>query len=372
MGNKLNIVLFAPSIHTGGGTERVLINLANALNARGYCITIVVKTKGKKQLFNLNKNITVKSYWFGNIRDQYPNSFILKVLNKFIGNILLKQFLKPNTISNNDLIISFSNGITIECYEAGFKNNLIAYEHWPYWISEKNLKLRQKIHSIYPRLIKIILLTNHEKNVYNAIGCDNIKVIPNAYSFLPEEPAKLEQKVVLSVGHFNEQKRRDLLVKAWKNVNKKHPDWKLVIVGDGFQKEEAINLAKRLHIYDSIEVINPNPNIEDYYSKCSIFVLSSEFESFSLVLQEAKTFGIPCVSFNVAAGPSEVLQDEKDGFLVSFPDTNEMANKINILIENISLRKRFGKEARQDALERFSPEKIYDTWVDLITHLTNK
>lgn len=366
MVERFQIILFAPSIHTGGGTERVLVNLANALYEKGFSVIIAVNDIGDNYLFDLNEDIRIEQYWFGKVRSKYGNILPVKMINKVFGGTILDSFLKKISKKDSSLIISYSNSITIDCYYTSFSDSLIAYEHWPYWITDKHPKLQKKINAIYPELERVIVLTDHEKNVYESIGCNNVKKIYNAYSFFPENPSNLENKIVLSIGHFNSQKRRDLLVKAWKLVHDKNSEWKLVIIGDGPNRKTNKELINSLGLSESIRIVDPTPNIIDYYSKASIFVLSSEFESFSLVLQEAKTFGIPCVSFNVIAGPNEVLNHGKDSFLVPFPDTEKLADKINVLIEDKSLRQKFGMAARKDVKKRFAPERIYSTWEEML------
>lgn len=363
--NNIQLILFAPSIHTGGGTELVLINLANELAERKFNIFIAVNIIGNNIYHELNKNIRIKQYWFGKIRSKYSRNIILRIFNKMFSKILLSSFLKSSFGNSISLIISFSNAITVDCYNTCYKNRLFAFEHWPYWITNKTPKFQNVINSIYPRLKKVIVLTEHEKNVYKDLGC-NVEKIPNAYSFLPEKNSDLNQKTVLSIGHFNAQKRRDLLIKAWNTVQNKHKDWKLIIVGDGPEKTENIKLMKELKIIDSVEIIKPTSQIFDYYLNASIFVLSSEYEALPMVLIEAKACGLPCVSFNIISGPNELINNYEDGFLVSFPDYEELANKMNILIEDENLRKKFGVNARKDVLNRFNPSTIYEKWENLI------
>jgi len=199
------------------------------------------------------------------------------------------------------------------------------------------------------------------------MGCNVIK-IPNAYSFFSESTATLNNKTVLSIGHFNTAKRRDLLIKAWHYVSRKHPDWELVIVGDGNEKDNCIKLINDLNLTKTIRIIAPTKNIIDQYLNSSIFVLSSELETLPMVLIEAKATGLPCVSFDIICGPNEIIKDSEDGFLVPFADTTKMSEKICILIEDISLRKKFGHAGRMDAQERYNPEKIYTTWIDFLSN----
>lgn len=363
------IILFSPSLHTGGGTERVLVNLANELKNRGFEIIILANFIGINKVYPLQETIEVKCYWFGRLRSMKMDSILLKIVNKLFSSLLFERFLNSISNINQAIIISFSNGITLDCYKTKFAKKIIAFEHLPYWISEKNPKLARKIKSVYPKLKKVIVLTEHERSVYNSLGCKNIEIIPNAYSFLPESQAKLNNKIVLSIGHFNEQKRRDLLVQAWKYVIDKHPDWKLVIIGDGHQRLDTIKLIQDLGLTNTIDIKQPTSQIIGEYLDASIYAQSSEYEALPMVLIEAKTSGIACVSFDIVSGPREIINDGKDGFLVPFSNTKAMADKINLLIENESLRKEYGSSARKDALNRYSPEKIYTVWQDFLNEV---
>ncbi len=363
---KNNIIFFCPSIHTGGGTERVLINLANNLKEDNYQIKILTNELGTNKLFDLNSEIKVEKYWFGELKSKHPKSILLKAVNKLFGKMLLQQFLSKQVDNSNHLIISFSAGITNECAQTSFSDKLISFEHYPNWAYDKHPKVQQQIKENYPKLKKVITLTEHESKTYKRIGCKVTK-IPNAYSFFPDTAAPLINKKVLSVGHFNEAKRRDLLIYAWSKVARRYPDWELIIVGDGPEKENCIDLINTLGLNDSIKIEPPTKNIVDYYSNASVFVLSSEFETLPLVLIEARVCGLPCVSFDIVSGPNEIINNERDGFLVPFPNTDLMAEKICTLINNISLRTKFGTLARKDAHEKYNPETIYPIWSNFLS-----
>ena len=273
------------------------------------------------------------------------------------------------TNSVDAMIISFSNNITSDCYKTTFKDNLLAFEHWPYWITNTNPKLQSQINKIYPTLNKVIVLTEHEKKVYQNIGCKNVRVIPNAYSIFPDKQAELNSKIVLSIGHFNQQKRRDLLIETWKYVAEKHTDWKLRIIGEGHLKNDVVNRINELNLNQSIEILAPTKDIYKHYYESSIYLMTSEFEALPMVLIEAKTCGLPCVSFDVVSGPNEIIRGNEDGFLVDYSNLKEIANKVCVLIEDEELRKKFGINARKDALERFSQSKIYKEWDKLLNKI---
>ena len=361
----MKVICYSPSIHTGGGTERVLVNLANELTNRGYIIEIFSQKIGEKIFYDLNKSIKVKQLLYDKIAQRFNHLILFRIFNKIFGGLFLQIELDRTLKSELTAIITFSNSIAIACFRTSFRLKLIAFEHWPYWKAKKNIKLKYKIDTIYPKLCRVVVLTNSDKKNYESIGC-NVVTIPNAYTYFPEIQSNLTSKNVLSIGHFNDQKRRDLLIESWQYINNKYPDWTLSIIGDGKLEVECIQQINKLNLQNSIKIIKPIKEIRSYYLNSSIFVLSSEFESFSLVLMEAKTFGIPCVSFDVETGPNEVIRDNIDGYLVPFGDCEKLAEKTCRLIDNYDLRKNMGIAGRLDALSKFDPVDIYNTWESLI------
>lgn len=364
----MNILLYAPSIHTGGGTERVLVNLSNELVERGFNIEIFSQTIGCNKLYKINKSVSIRQLAYDKLNQRFKNFFFYKLFKKVLGRYLLQLELDLTVNKELKIIIAFSNSIVISCFDTTYRNKLIAFEHWPYWKTKKNLKLKRKVDFIYPKLKRVIVLTKHDSDIYNQLGC-NVIVIPNACFYFPELASELEFKNVLSVGHFNDQKRRDLLIEAWRIIHDIHLDWILTIVGNGELKLNCFQKIIEYNLQDSIKIIEPTDKIAEQYADSSIFILSSEYEALPLVLIEAKSYGIPCVSFDIETGPNEIIRNEIDGFLVPFGDCEGLAEKTCRLIGNFELRKDMGSAGRLDILSRFNNVDIYNTWESLIRDL---
>lgn len=190
---------------------------------------------------------------------------------------------------------------------------------------------------------------------------DNIVVVPNMISFSPKEGAKLSNKIVIAVGKQSYQKGYDNLLQSWVSVNKKHPDWMLNIYGKSDANQKYLQLATKLNIKESVLFFEPVKNIDQKYLEASIYVMSSRYEGFPMVLLEAMACGLPCVSFNCPTGPSDIITTGEDGFLIKNNDTEEFARAISFLIENEDQRVILGKKARQN-IRRFSSESIVSTW----------
>lgn len=360
-----HIILFAPSVDTGGGTERVLADLATMLQQEGYMVTILCSIRGTNPMFQLNPEIPVHLFPFASFRDRHSGSIFVKIISKLLGQFLLTRFLQQYVRKETKAIISFSADITNDCFKTRFGHLVMAFEHFPFEAYDSYPKAQQQIRKQYPHLRKVIVLTAHQEHKYREMGC-NVVRIPNTYSFCPSVPAALNNKIVLSVGHLSSIKRRDLLITAWKEVAAAYPDWQLHIIGEGPEKQQLQQQINQLQLGAQVQLLNATSNVEQHYNNASVFVLTSAFESFSLVLLEAKVSGIPCVSFDVVCGPNELIREGVDGFLVPFGDTGRLAERIKQLIGDTELRKSMGEKAREDALNRYNPMLIKQQWLSLL------
>ena len=215
---------------------------------------------------------------------------------------------------------------------------------------------------------KFVVLTNGNLNEWNL---KNVKVIPNPLSFYPEESSTLTNKTVLAVGKQSYQKSYDRLLKSWQIIHNKFPDWTLNIYGTISKKEKLDELAKMLKIEQSVNFYPPVKNIKDKYKEASIYVLSSRYEGFGMVLTEAMAYGVPCVAFDCPYGPSDIISNNKNGIVVKNGDIEDLANGVNTLIANKDLRKSMGQNAKID-VKRYFPKKIVAQWNELFLSLIKK
>ena len=208
----------------------------------------------------------------------------------------------------------------------------------------------------------IVLTQGNTKEWHNK----NIQVIPNPLSFYPknDEISILTNKKVLTVGKQSYQKGYDRLLQSWQLVNEKHPDWTLDIYGTISEAEKLKKLASQLNINKSVNFYSPIKNIAEKYKEASIYVMSSRYEGFGMVLTEAMAYGVPCVSFDCPYGPSDIISNGVNGFLVPNGDIPALSDKINKLIEDEPLRKSMGYKARID-VKRYLPDKIVSEWDQL-------
>lgn len=199
----------------------------------------------------------------------------------------------------------------------------------------------------------------------------NIHIIPNTTSIDIQTISSCEAPRVIAAGRLTWQKGFDRLVDAWNIVQKRHPDWILDIFGEGFYKDSLTRQIKDRKLEHSITIHPFTQNITQEYLNSSILALSSNYEGFGLVLIEAMSLGVPCVSFDCPFGPSEIIRNQEDGLLVKNGDIQGFANALCHLIEHEAERKAFGKRAKQN-ITRYSLRNIMPQWEILFHKLTEK
>jgi hypothetical protein len=219
------------------------------------------------------------------------------------------------------------------------------------------------------RQLKSFVVLSHE-DAAEWTELNNVTVIYNPLPFLPEQQSDNTPKQVIAVGRYVPQKGFDRLISAWSIVNKKHPDWILRIYGDGM-REQLQNQIYELGISPSCILEHSTPDIVDKYCKSSIFVLSSRYEGFGMVIIEAMACGVPPVSFTCPCGPRDIISDGINGLLVENGNIEGLAEKICYLIENENVRREMGRQARMD-IERFRIEPIAEQWKTLFESIIEK
>ncbi|WP_062059375.1 glycosyltransferase family 4 protein [Aquimarina longa] len=353
-----------------GGLERVLsIKASFLVDNFDYDIHILTLNQGDEPLFY---NFSAKIYYHDIAVEGNPIRYISKY-RKGIKSILQKV--------DPDIIIVCDDGIKglLLPMIIGKSHPMIYERH-----VSKNIEIRNDHQSIVDRLISsfkfklmnlggslydhFVVLTEGNVKEWNL---KNLKVIPNPLSFYPNTQSTLQNKKVLAVGKQSFQKGYDRLLQSWKIAVSQHPDWQLDIYGTISKEENLEQLASDLGISDTVNFYPPVKNISEKYKEASIYVMSSRYEGFGMVLTEAMAYGVPCVSFDCPFGPSDIIKDQQNGFLVKNGDIAELGNKINTLMSDENKRQMMGKSARK-SVTYYLPEKIASVWDQLFKETLKK
>ena len=178
--------------------------------------------------------------------------------------------------------------------------------------------------------------------------------------------SNLESKHVIFVGRYTGQKGIPELFKIWDIVHLNHPDWHLDLYGDGDINEIPYSEEQREKI--NIHVHKPDSDIFSRYLESSIFVLTSRYEPFGLVMPEAMSCGLPVIAFDCPFGPAQIINDGIDGFLIMDRSICAFAKRLCQLIESPHLRMTMGEAAIQSS-QKYSAESIMPQWINLFNEL---
>ena len=377
------IVYCTPSLYLSGGVERVLTTKANYFaEVLNYDIYIILTDgKDKQPYYPLSNkvhiiqlNINFETLWslpfykkipvYLKKQHQYKNA-LTKVLFEIKPDItisLLRREINFITKINDgskkigELHVNRNNYRNFEEND----NNTIKELFAKFWMKDLIRHLK--------RLDNFVVLTEEDKKTWKELN--NVICIPNPIALASVKKSLLENKNVIAVGRYVYQKGFDMLLQAWSIVRKKHPDWYLNIYGEG-ERDEYTKIAKELNISKSCHLNGATSSIKDKYEESSIFVLSSRFEGLPMVIIEAMTYGLPCVSFTCPCGPKDVINHGVNGFLVENGNVEQLAEKICELIENEELRKKMGEQCYIDA-NKYKIEKLSDKWIKLFESVIRK
>lgn len=376
MTNKLKIVYCTPALYMPGGVERVLCTEVNWLAEHtAYDIYIILTDGyGKEPYYPISEKVKII-----NLNLNYEQLWFLPFLKKaFVYTKLQRKYKK----ALSKTLIDISPDITISLLrrEINFLSSINDGSKKIGWLHVNRMNYRnfepneqtftKKIFSKYwshnllkklKKLDSFVVLSNEDKQNWKELH--NTTVIYNPQPDLPYKQSCLDNKKVLAIGRYVFQKGFDLLLKAWCNVHQQHPDWTLTIYGDG-NRNYYKDLKDKYNLGDSVLLNGAVTNITDKYAESSIFVLSSRFEGFGMVLIEAMASGVPCISFACPCGPSDIITNNVDGLLVQAEDTDELTRRICELIENKDLLFKLSRNGMK-SVNRFNIDSIMNKWVEL-------
>jgi glycosyltransferase involved in cell wall biosynthesis len=278
----------------------------------------------------------------------------------FLTDIRLARRLR--SLPRGSVLITTRPGLNIAAPSLAPEGvTVIGQEHMNFLSHRPGLMARIK--SEYPKLDALAVLTEDDLRDYSQLlagGHTKVVRIPNA---LPEGTGALstvEEKVVVAAGRLRLQKGFDLLVRAYAEVAKTHPDWQLRIYGSGEERQALRDLIVERELYNHVFLMGTSHTLQDELAKGSIFVLSSRYEGFGMVILEAMACGLPVVSFDCPRGPGDIVSSGQDGILVPNGDVNGLTRGLMELIEDEDKRRRYAAaapdKARQYALARIGPQ----------------
>lgn len=355
----ITVCFFSGDITRSGGTERVSTMIANALAVQmKYRILFLSLTEQKNSLF-FPLNNGIEHYALGK-KWISPGPGYLKIVPK------LRRFLKDqqvDVIIDIDIVLDI---LSLLAVRGSLRTRVISWEHFGFQYENSILYRRIIRNYSVKRTDYIVTLTKHDEENYQHYlkRQERIKGIYNPMERISYEGENEREKWIITAGNLIHIKGIDYLARIAPEILKKHKDWKWIVLGDGELRGMLEEVQVREGLKEQLILPGIVKNIAEYMQKAQIFVLMSRSEGLPMVLLEAKAGRLPSISFNIP-GPSEIIQDKVNGFLVTPFDWKEMAGKIGQLIEDEPLRKAF-RENTVYGMEKFQMESILLQWNEVI------
>ncbi|MDF2705476.1 MAG: UDP-glucose--polyglycerol phosphate glucosyltransferase [Nonomuraea muscovyensis] len=364
-----------------GGTIRTVFNQAGAMAALGHEVEIVsvVRRRNTPQ-FGLDDRVRIESLVDqrdGVRRDSVGRRVWRRVRGRMVprGEFAADYFTERVERAVMDYVSSLRDGVLVTTRPA---LNLIAARRAPKGVvrvAQDHMNLdaypatvRDDIARYYGRFDAVVVLTRSNQLAYRELlpGTPIVR-IPNIV-----EPSgalsRQENPVVVAAGRLVRQKGFDLLVQAFGQAVRRHPEWELRIFGSGARKATLAALIEAQGLGDRIRLLGRTTRLDSELARASIYALSSRFEGLPMVMIEAMGHALPVAAFDCPTGPADVLTHEIDGLLVPPGDVGALAAALDRLMGDRDLRLRLGAEAARTA-RSYAPDVVMPLWVDLFSRL---
>ncbi|NLD64901.1 MAG: glycosyltransferase family 4 protein [Bacteroidales bacterium] len=360
MGKDVYKLAFTLPSLQAGGMERVMAELANYYSSTEKIeVHLILFGKSPKIFYSLNNNIVIHLIT-GTFQDLFRPFEIIRRIKFIRGKI---SEIQP------DAVLSFGTQW----------NNFVLYAlhntHYPVFVSDRGSPIRRYKYTteylrgtLYKYSAGIIAQTNKANEILRVrFPGKSIIAIGNPIKINRGIKAIDKENIILSVGRLIKTKHHDRLINIFSGLIA--PDWKLIIVGgDALKeknKEKLQKLIRDLKLDGRVILTGEQKDVGHYYLKGKIFAFTSSVEGFPNVIGEALSAGLPVVSYDCVAGPSEMIVDGENGFLVPVFDDDLFQKRLQQLIDDEELRQKMSAKA-PSSVEKFSIEKIGRQYLDFI------
>lgn len=347
----MRIVLILPSL-AAGGLEKVITELTWYFSKQNDIQVYLVILRTGDIFYPLPSNIEIFMPSVSSIEMLRP-LFLIRLmswLRKQVENIA-PDVLVSFGGKYNAFVFLAVYGLCVRIFVSDRSRPSISYGRFLDYINPR----------VYKKVSGIISQTEQAKTLMlKRTGHPNIRVIGNPLRIHNIEKENRD-KVILNVGRFIPSKQQGLLVKYFAQINPE--GWKIWFIGDGSNMHKVKQIAYEMKVADKVIFCNVVSNVEEYYERSSIFAFTSVSEGFPNALGEAMAAGQACISFDCEAGPSDLIDDGVNGFLIPENDHETYKKKLKLLINDESLRNEFGASAKE-RVNGYSSEKIGKQYLD--------
>ncbi|MEG4313856.1 glycosyltransferase [Pseudomonas sp. FIP_A4] len=346
-----------------GGAENQVVNLADELAIRGHKVTLAYVLK---PALVLPRNEQVEVIWLGGTKSllgmasAYIN--LAKLIKKFKPDVVHSHMFHANILSRLVRVVSKVPRLvcTAHSNNEGGKARMLTY------------RLTDRLADEFTNVSQRAVLAFEQKKaapagrmlaVFNGIDTQRFSFNPEARQRLRAELDIDQSEVFISIGRFHEAKDYPNLLDAFASLGNSQADIHLLIVGDGELRSQIEQAIDSLGLQSKITLLGIRKDVPELLSAADVFVLSSAWEGFGLVVAEAMACERVVIATN-SGGVAEVLGG--NGFLVASRDMEALAGAMQTALDlPESAAKQYGAESRQHVIENFSLASVVDRWLEI-------
>lgn len=370
-------LLFVAANLGAGGAERVMSLLANQFVKKGYEVEFVFLKKDIRY-YPLPQQITItlannecesdsltkKLLWMRRyIKQQKPDVVFAFRISIYLVTLLSLIGIKVPVIASERIDPSFNSIL-----EKILQRILLPLTDW-FVVQTSTIK------AYYPKFIQrktSIIFNPVSEKVFEILN-DNYLNTKNSVDkgIATEKRISQKEKQIISVGRLHHQKNQKMMIEAFARVADDFPEWKLVIYGEGPERESLESLISNFKFQISSRILLPgrSEKVIEEMNKSEIFAFSSDYEGMSNAVVEAFCVGLPIITTKVS-GTEDFIRDGENGFLLDIGDTDGMEKAMRMLMSNEVLRRKMGEKNKLEA-DQFKIEHIFQQWEDVVNKVVN-
>jgi len=348
---------------TKGGAQRVASLWARGFSEQGHSVNLLIRESNLPISYPVPKCVEILS-----VKPSKEGAFM-----SLRYDIKLRKILQSNM---PELLISVVDGYGLHAKIAtmGLGIIIIQTEHNSFEKRSNNhLSRKQQFYKLYGnRFVSAVTVLSHADMKYIGKRLHNVFVLPNPLAFQPTISTHQKKNIIFAAGRLDAGycKGFDVLLKSFSIITKKYPTWELHIAGDG--SDEVVSyyqsILKKECIVDKVRFLGFQKDILPLYQEAEIFVLSSRWEGFGMVLIEAMSQGCACIACDHLGRQREIISDGENGIICEPDNVQMLADKIEELINNTSLRTKIQHNAVSRS-KNYELDVIMDIWKSILQQI---
>lgn len=367
----MKVTFLVQSAHKLGGTERSATTQANALAAAGHDVRILSVVKAAPEpVFWTDPRVRVEHLTdlttaYDEAQHARPSLLVPARWDKqfsALTDVGLEAGLRGLA---TDVLVTVTPALLAAAVELAPPGVVVVHQ--------EHRSSSQRTSGLEPLLVNApradvvaVLTTSMDDWLRRELGpvAPEVVVLPNPLPQGPSPRSLLDSRTVVAAGRLVMEKQLTKLVDAFADVADELPGWRLRILGQGHQRPHLVRETRKRGLYDRVELPGTSPDMPSEWARASVLAMTSRAEGFPLTMQEAMAAGVPCVSFDCASGPREIIRHEVNGLLVAPESIAGMSAALLRVGTDDGLRRRLGQGALETARE-WDADLIAARWVEV-------